>query len=96
MKQEWLALAIQLMQLGFMVALPLVGGLVIGLWADRALGTLPLFTLLGSMVGITAGTVAVFKVVSEAIARAAKIGRRDPGQQDESRQTDEDDREDEE
>ncbi len=73
MKQDWIALAVQLGQLGFVIALPLVGGLLLGLWADQALGTRPLLTLLGSLLGIAAGSIAMYRVIAGAIVRAAEL-----------------------
>ncbi|MCL5025047.1 MAG: AtpZ/AtpI family protein [Chloroflexi bacterium] len=75
MKQNWVALAFQLMQLGFLIALPLVGGLLVGLWADNSLGTKPLFILLGALAGIAAGTLAMYRVISQAIAQAEASDR---------------------
>lgn len=75
MKQNWVALAVQLMQLGFLIALPLVGGLLIGLWADNSLGTKPLFLLLGTLAGIAAGSLVMYRVVAQAIVRAGEYGR---------------------
>ena len=44
--------------LGLMNALCLAAGLIGGWFADRALGTLPLFLLIGLIVGIAVGAVA--------------------------------------
>lgn len=45
-------------QLGLMIAVPLVALVLLGAWADRSLGTAPLFLLLG--MGLAAATTAVW------------------------------------
>ncbi len=44
--QNKLALAMALgLELGFAIAVPLVGFLLLGIWIDRKIGTMPLFTI---------------------------------------------------
>ena len=44
--QKKLALAMALgLELGFAIAVPLVGFLLLGIWIDRKIGTMPLFTI---------------------------------------------------
>ncbi|MCA9391781.1 AtpZ/AtpI family protein [candidate division WWE3 bacterium] len=39
-------------QLGFLIAIPLIGFMLGGLWIDGRLNTRPLFTLLGLAIGL--------------------------------------------
>ena len=89
-------------QLGFTIAASIVLGLLLGLWVDGLLGTRPLFTLLLSLVGISAASYAGYRAVSVAFAQldeeldAARQAReqrtagteepRDPDQTDETSQ----------
>ncbi len=51
-----------LVQLGWVVAFATLIPLGGGLWLDRQVGTAPLFTLIGAVVGIAAGTIGVVRV----------------------------------
>ena len=55
-KREALSLA---MHLGWTMVFSLVVPLLAGIWLDRKLGTMPLFTLVGAVLGILAATVGV-------------------------------------
>ena len=55
-KREALSLA---MSLGWTMAFSLLVPLLAGIWLDRKLGTMPLFTLVGTVLGILAATVGV-------------------------------------
>lgn len=57
-------------QLGATMAISIVIGVVVGLWVDRQLGTMPLFTLLLSLVGISAGSIYAYRLISESIVAA--------------------------
>jgi len=47
------------LELGFAVAIPLVGFLLFGLWLDRTIGTTPLFMIIFLLVGLAAVVVEV-------------------------------------
>ena len=51
------------LELGFMIVIPLVGFMLLGLWADKSLHTLPLFTIIGLIVGLVSSVVEVIKVI---------------------------------
>ncbi len=55
-KREALSLA---MHLGWTMVFSLLVPLLAGIWLDRKLGTMPLFTLVGTVLGILAATVGV-------------------------------------
>lgn len=39
-------------QLGFLIAVPIIGFLFLGFWGDRLLGTKPLFLIIGFLAGM--------------------------------------------
>ncbi len=49
--------------LGFEIAVPLVAGVFLGRWLDAWLGTAPWLLLVGALLGMTAGFLALFRVV---------------------------------
>ena len=61
-----------LLQLGWTIALSIVGSLLIGVWFDRTLGTSPLGVLFFSLLGIILGSVAVYRQVVQAIDAASE------------------------
>jgi F0F1-type ATP synthase assembly protein I len=58
-KREALSLA---MNLGWTMLFSLLIPLLAGIWLDRKLGTMPLFTLIGTVLGILAATVGVARI----------------------------------
>ncbi|MGC8838228.1 MAG: AtpZ/AtpI family protein [Anaerolineae bacterium] len=49
-------------QLGWVVALSLLIPLAIGLWLDRRMGTMPLFLIVGMLVGTLSATVGTVRI----------------------------------
>ncbi len=60
---NWWVLALRLAGLGWYVALCIVFGVVAGLWLDRAIGTIPIFTLLGVVLGSIVAFWGLYKMV---------------------------------
>lgn len=58
-------------QVGLTMVVCILIGLAIGLWIDNTFGTKPCATLLLTLVGVSAGTYSVYRIVSEAIEAAA-------------------------
>jgi F0F1-type ATP synthase assembly protein I len=58
-QREALSLAINL---GWTMLFSLLIPLLAGIWLDRKLGTMPLFTLIGTVLGILAATVGVARI----------------------------------
>lgn len=58
-KREAFSLA---MNLGWTMLFSLLIPLLAGIWLDRKLGTLPLFTLIGAVLGILAATLGVARI----------------------------------
>lgn len=59
----WWAVALRLTGLGWYIALCIVGGVLGGLGLDKLVGTLPLFTLLGTVLGSVVAFWGVYKMV---------------------------------
>ncbi len=95
MKQDWRPLAL-VTQLGLTVVTSLVLSLLLGLWLDSLLGTKPLLTLVFSLIGIMAGTVGVYRLITQAIAEAtSQTGARPAGDHRPAPPTEREDRGDE-
>lgn len=60
-----------LLQLGWTIALSIVGSLLVGVWIDRTLDTSPFGVLFFSLLGIIIGSLAVYRQVVRAMNAAA-------------------------
>ena len=63
MSGRGIGLALRLMGLGWYIALSIVLGTGGGLWLDRRLGTIPLFTILGVIAGSGVAFYGVYKMI---------------------------------
>lgn len=72
-----LAGPLRLLALGWYVALCLTAGILGGLWLDRTLGLLPLFTLLGLLLGLVVAFVGLYRMVSETVEADAEYRAED-------------------
>lgn len=50
-------------QLGFAIAIPIVGGVLIGVWIDKYLSTSPKFTLLLSFLGVAVAFGSIINII---------------------------------
>lgn len=57
-------------QVGLILLVTNLGGTLAGYWADEQLGTVPILTLGGFLAGLTAGWVAVFRLIGRFLASA--------------------------
>ena len=71
---EWWVVALRLAGLGWYIALCIVIGVAGGVWLDNKLNTLPIFTLVGVLVGSVAAFYGVYKLVQPL------LGETDSGQ----------------
>jgi hypothetical protein len=55
-------------QVGLILLVTNLGGTLAGYWADEQLGTVPLLTLAGFLVGLTVGWTAVFRLIRRFLA----------------------------
>ena len=52
-------------EIGISLLVTTLLGVLIGYWADGQLGTLPVFVIVGFLVGAGAGTVMIYRLVSQ-------------------------------
>ncbi len=55
-------------QVGLILLVSNLGGVLLGYWADEQLGTVPYLTLGGLIVGLAAGWTAVFRLIRRYLA----------------------------
>ena len=63
MNRRGFVIAMRLLGLGWYVAIAIILGIVGGLWLDNRMGTLPLFTLLGVLLGTVAAFYGLYRMV---------------------------------
>ena len=63
MNKGTLVVALQLIGMGWYVAACIIGGLLGGVWLDRKLGVLPVFTLAGVVLGTVMAFYGIYKMV---------------------------------
>jgi F0F1-type ATP synthase assembly protein I len=56
-------------EIGIVLLVTILAGVLVGYWADKTLGTLPILALLGFFLGMTAGSIAVYRLISRFLAR---------------------------
>ena len=64
MGMPWWVLALRLSGLGFYIALCIIGGIVVGVVVDGALGTKVIFLLVGLILGCASAFYGTYKMVS--------------------------------
>ena len=68
MDTSGLGLALRLLGMGWYIALCIISGAGIGVWLDKRLDVLPLFTLLGVLLGSGLAFYGVYKLVLPLLA----------------------------
>ena len=63
MKKGTLAIVLQMVGVGWFVAICIIGGLFGGLWIDGTLDVLPVFTIAGVLLGTVMAFYGVYKMV---------------------------------
>jgi F0F1-type ATP synthase assembly protein I len=51
-------------EIGFVLLVTTLAGVLAGYWADGQLGTLPIFVIVGFLAGAGSGTVMIYRLVS--------------------------------
>jgi len=51
------------MQLGFSIALPLILFIVLGIFADKKFGTMPLFTIVGVLLSLVVSVMQIYQII---------------------------------
>ena len=75
----WYVLALRLTGLGWYVALCIVFGVMGGLKLDDIAGTIPLFTLLGTLLGSVVALWGLYKMVQPLLNATASQRKNDKG-----------------
>jgi F0F1-type ATP synthase assembly protein I len=60
------------LELGFAIAIPLVGFLLLGLWIDRKFGTMPVFMIVFLLAGLAAVVVEVKQLILPFLEKRSK------------------------
>jgi ATP synthase protein I len=63
------AYAVLFSQIGFVFLVVVLAGVLAGYWLDGNLGTLPVFVLVGFLIGLTIGGLAVYRLIARFMAR---------------------------
>lgn len=59
------AYAVLFSEIGMSLLVTTLLGVLVGYWADGQFGTLPIFVIVGFLVGAGAGTVMIYRLVSQ-------------------------------
>ena len=55
-------------EVGVVLLVTTLTGILAGYWVDQQLGTVPIFVLVGLAVGLTAGSVAIYRLIERFLA----------------------------
>lgn len=61
-------------EIGLVLLVTVLAGVLAGYWLDQRLGTLPIFVLVGLGIGLTAGALAVWRMISRFLASMDQEG----------------------
>jgi ATP synthase protein I len=56
-------------EIAMTLLITILGAILLGYWIDRQLGTLPLFVLVGLVLGLVSGGAAVHRLITRFLAR---------------------------
>ena len=56
-------------EIGMILLVTTLGGVLGGYWLDGRLGTLPVFAMIGFLVGLTSGGVGIYRLVTRFLSR---------------------------
>lgn len=56
-------------EIGITLLFTTLAGVLAGYWVDQRLGTLPIFVLVGLLLGMGAGALAVYRLITRFLAR---------------------------
>jgi len=55
-------------EIGLILLVTTLGGSLVGYWIDKQLQTVPIFVLVGLLIGLTAGARAVYRLITRFLA----------------------------
>jgi ATP synthase protein I len=61
-------------EIGLVLLVTVLVGVLAGYWLDLRLGTVPIFVLVGLAIGLTAGALAVWRMISRFLERLDEDG----------------------
>jgi F0F1-type ATP synthase assembly protein I len=56
-------------EIGLIILVTTLGGSLVGYWVDKQLNTVPVFVVVGLLIGLTAGARAVYRLITRFLAR---------------------------
>jgi ATP synthase protein I len=56
-------------EIGLVLLVTVLAGVLAGYWLDQQLGTIPVFVLVGLGIGLTAGALAMWRMISRFLAK---------------------------
>jgi F0F1-type ATP synthase assembly protein I len=56
-------------EIGLIILVTTLGGSLVGYWIDRQLNTVPVFVVIGLLIGLTAGARAVYKLINRFLTK---------------------------
>ncbi len=56
-------------EVGFVLLVAVLAGVLAGYWLDQRLGTIPVFVLIGFVIGLSGGSAACWRLISRFLAR---------------------------
>lgn len=56
-------------EIGLIILVTTLGGSLVGYWIDKQLNTVPVFVVVGLLIGLTAGARAVYRLITRFLAR---------------------------
>lgn len=63
-------------EIGFVLLITVLAGVLGGYWVDQRLGTVPIFVLVGFGIGSTGGAVACWRLIARFLARMDESDKR--------------------
>ena len=55
-------------EIGLIILVTTLGGSLVGYWIDKQLNTVPVFVVIGLLIGLTAGARAVYRLITRFLA----------------------------
>jgi F0F1-type ATP synthase assembly protein I len=56
-------------EIGLIILVTTLGGSLVGYWVDKQLNTVPVFVMVGLLLGLTAGATGVYRLITRFLAQ---------------------------